>query len=58
MKEIAQNSKGDIYAMVYFDNGNFRLRTFSRKQRSEEFIKRMEVDINKLLQINNYTMPI
>jgi len=30
MKEVAQNATGDIYAMTYFDNGNFRLRTFTR----------------------------
>ena len=58
MKEVAQNARGDIYAMVYFNNGNFRLRTFTREERSEEFIRQMEVDINKLLNINDHTMPI
>ena len=30
MKELAQNEVGDKYALVYFDDGKFRLRTFGR----------------------------
>jgi len=38
MKEIAQNAKGTNYAMVYFDDGKFLLRTFGREERTEEEI--------------------
>ena len=30
MKEISQNAEGIKYAMVYFDDGRFLLRTFAR----------------------------
>lgn len=34
------------------------MRVFEKEQRSEDEIKRTEVDINALIGINNYTMPI
>lgn len=57
-KEVEQNSSGKKYALVYIDDGKFRMRVFGKEQRSEEEIKRTEIDINTLLGINNYTMPI
>ena len=29
LKEVAQNEKGDKYAIVYFDDGVFKLRNFT-----------------------------
>ena len=47
MKELAQNEVGDKYALVYFDDGKFRLRTFGRdKIRTPEEIADNEMDIN------------
>jgi hypothetical protein len=58
MKEIAQNAEGTKYAMVYFDDGKFLMRTFSRTERTEEEIKKNEVCFNDLLGINDHTMPV
>jgi len=58
MKEVEQNSTGKKYALMYIDDGKFRMRVFEKTQRSEDEIKRTEVDINALIGINNYTMPI
>ena len=30
VKEVQQNDKGDKYALAYFDDGKFKLRTFDR----------------------------
>ena len=38
MKEVAQNEHGNKYAMVYFDDGKFYLRTFGIEERTEEEI--------------------
>lgn len=57
-KEVEQNATGKRYAIVYIDDGKFRLRVFDKSQRTEEEIKRTEVDINALIGINDYTMPI
>jgi hypothetical protein len=44
--------------MVFFDDGKFLLRTFSREERTEEEIQKNEVCFNDLLGINDYTMPV
>lgn len=56
VKEVEQNAKGTEYAVVYFDDGIFRLRTFGKTTRTEEEIKKNEVNFNKVLGINDYTM--
>ena len=56
LKEIEQNSSGKKYALVYFNDGVFYLRTFERTERSDEEIKVNEFEINKFLEIDNYTM--
>jgi hypothetical protein len=63
MKEVEQSSDGKNYAIVYNNDGHFYLRTFGKKpeigddlERSEEEIAANELDINKLVGINNYTM--
>ena len=59
MKEVAQNEVGDRYALVYFDDGKFLLRTFKRDRiRTPYEINTNEVDINKLLNINDDSMAI
>ena len=71
MKDIAQNEDGNKFALVYFDDGEFKLRTFERKgrDRTSEEIKadtKKEVSFNEhpqeisenLLPINNHTLPI
>ena len=58
MKEVAQNAAGTKYALVYFDDGKFMMRTFTKEDRTEEEIKKNEVCFNQLLGINDYTMPV
>lgn len=58
LKEVEQNGKGDKFAIVYFNDGQFKLRTFGITQRSEAEIQDNELDINKLLNLNNWTMAI
>jgi hypothetical protein len=58
MKEIAQNAVGNKYAMVYFDDGKYYLRTFARETRTDEEIAKNEVCFNDLLGINAHTMPV
>ena len=58
MKEIQQNETGKLYAVSYLDDGKFKLRTFSSKQRTSEEIAADELDINQELGIDNHTMPI
>ena len=58
IKEVEQNYKGDKYAFVYANDGNFKLRVFGKQRRDESEIQENEFDINKALDINNYTMPI
>jgi hypothetical protein len=56
LKEVEQNSSGKKYAIVYNDDGNFYLRTFGKVNRTDEEIEKDELDINKLLGLNNHTM--
>ena len=53
---MEQNAKGVEYAVCYFDDGIFKMRTFGKTTRTEEEIKKNEVNFNKLLGINDYTM--
>ena len=36
MKEIEQSMKGDYFAVTYQENGFYRLRTFGKRNRTEE----------------------
>ena len=56
LKEIQQNASGTEFALVYFDDGKFYLRNFKKTTRTKEEILENEVDINKVLGINDYTM--
>ena len=42
--------------MTYFDDGIFKLRTFSKLQRSEEEIQQNEIDFNSLFSLDQTTM--
>ena len=56
MKEVEQNSKGDKYAFVYFNDGKWMLRNFGKVKRTDEEIKQNELDINQLVGIDDWTM--
>ena len=43
---------------MYIDDGKFRMRTFGTESRTDQEIAEEELDINSILDINNYTMPI
>jgi hypothetical protein len=38
MKDIAQNTQGDKYAVAFFDDGKFYVRVFGKENRSKEQI--------------------
>ena len=58
LKEVEQNAKGSLYAVAYFDDGKFRLRNFGKTTRTEDEITSNELDINKLLSLDDWTMAI
>jgi hypothetical protein len=56
VKEVEQNAAGNFYAVVYMDDGKFRLRTFGKTTRTQEEIDANEVEFNGLLGLDDYTM--
>ena len=56
VKEVEQNSTGTMFAVVYFDDGYFRMRTFGKEQRDRSVIAEEEVDFNRIFGLDNYTM--
>ena len=56
LKDIEQNSRGDKFAMAYFDDGKFRIRTFGRESRTADEIEKEEFDVNAALGIDDHTM--
>ena len=72
MKEVQQNANASMFAVPYFDDGKFYIRGFviddtalqrAKEQktfvtRSKEEILSNELDINKLLGLNDWTMVI
>lgn len=59
VKEVEQSADGKQYAIVYNNDGKFRLRNFGREQRNDEQqIFNDELDINQLLGIDDWTMAI
>lgn len=59
MKDIEQNADGTKYAIAFFDNGYFKVRTFDKNERTEEESLAETLDVNKALDnMNDYTMPI
>ena len=53
---MEQAPDGKSYAICYNDDGNFKMRTFTKVTRTEDEIAKEELDINKICGINNYTM--
>lgn len=64
MNDIVQNNDGNFFAAAFIDDGHFYLRTFGESSKSglphrtKEEIDESTLDINSLLEINNFTMPI
>ena len=58
LKDVEQSSKGDKYGIAYFDDGMFKFRNFGKTTRTEQEIESNELDINKLLGLDNWTMAI
>ena len=61
VKEVEQNAKATKFAIAYFDDGKFFLRTFGTidgENRTEEEIEKNQVNINELLKIDDWTMAI
>ena len=56
LKEVEQDPLGTQFAIAYCDDGKFFVRTFGKDSRTEDEIKKNELDVNKLLGINDYTM--
>lgn len=56
LKEVEQSADGKKYAIVYNDDGVFFLRTFKKETRKDDEIQKDELNINKLLGLNNHTM--
>lgn len=56
VKEVEQNAAGKIYAVVFLDDGLFKMRTFQKNTRTKQEIAANEVNFNKVLGINDYTM--
>ena len=53
LKEVAQNAEGNRFAIVYFDDGIFKLRSFTSERRSEKEIEENELDLNQLINISH-----
>ena len=59
LKDVAQNSTGDKYAICFFDDGRFYLRTFDKNERSIEESLKETLDINAALDnMDSNTMPV
>lgn len=58
VKEVEQNHTGTKFAVVYMDDGKFRLRTFGKESRDKETIQREEIEFNNVMWFDDYTMPI
>ena len=58
MKDVEQNDKGNYYAVTYQENGFYRLRTFGKRNRTDESIEEDELKINETLDLEHESMPI
>ena len=58
MKECVQNSTGQQFAMVYMDDGKFRMRIFGKEQRKRSQAAKEEIKINEMFGLDDYTMSI
>jgi hypothetical protein len=58
MKDVETNLKSTRFAVVFNDDGVFKLRTFGRSTRTPEEIKQSEVNLNELIGIDDKTMAV
>lgn len=58
MKDVETNLSSTKFAVVFNDDGVFKLRTFGRKTRTPEEIKDSEVNLNDLIGIDDKTMAV
>ena len=58
LKEVEQNQSGKFYAVVFVDDGVFKMRTFGQVTRDRLEIEASEVNFNEKLKIDNFVMPI
>jgi hypothetical protein len=58
LKDVESNAKSTKFAVVFNDDGVFKLRTFGRDTRSEEEIKDSEINLNELIGIDDKTMAV
>jgi hypothetical protein len=58
LREVAQTNDGKNYAIVYNNDGIFYLRTFGKQNRSHSEIKELEVNLNDLCDLDNFTICI
>jgi hypothetical protein len=58
LKEVEQNSSGTYFAIVYLDDGVFKLRTFGTEPRDKKQIANEELNINNQLKLSNDTVPL
>ena len=58
VKEVEQNATGNLFAVVFIDDGIFKLRTFGKETRDFSEIDLTEINFNQKLRLDNFTMPI
>ena len=58
IKEVEQNATGTLFAVVFIDDGVFKLRTFGKEIRDFSEIDQTEINFNQKLRLDNNTMPI
>jgi len=58
MKDVESNANSTKFAVVFNDDGVFKLRTFGKDTRNPEEIKQSEVDLNELIGIDDKTMAV
>ena len=55
-KEVEQTSDGQKFAACYNDDGKYRIRVFGRKNRTPAEIAKTEINVNKVLSLDESTM--
>lgn len=57
-KDIVQNIKGNKYAFTYFNNGQYKLRVFDKKERNPRIVEKDDYDLNRLIGVDTSCMAI
>jgi hypothetical protein len=58
MKDVETNGSSTEFAVVFNDDGVFKLRTFGRDTRTPDQIRASEVNLNELIGIDDKTMAV